>query len=47
MKGYELVVVHKAVVAMRNGVTADEVADTVHAHPTLSRVAESDFVDAV
>ncbi len=41
------VVVHEAVVAMRNGVTADEVADTVHAHPTLSRVVESAFVDAV
>jgi len=41
------VLVHEAVVAMRNGVTADEVSDTIHAHPTLSRVVEAAFVDAV
>jgi dihydrolipoamide dehydrogenase len=40
------VMIHQAVVAMRNGVTADEVADTIHAHPTLSRVVESAFEDA-
>jgi dihydrolipoamide dehydrogenase len=41
------VLVHETVVAMRNGVTMDEVAGTIHAHPTLSRVVESAFVDAV
>ncbi|MDZ7687419.1 MAG: hypothetical protein U5J64_01640 [Halobacteriales archaeon] len=41
------VLVHEAVVAMRNGVTADDVADTIHAHPTLSRVVESAFEDTV
>jgi len=41
------VLVHEAVVAMRNDVTADEVAGTIHAHPTLSRVVEAAFVDAV
>jgi dihydrolipoamide dehydrogenase len=41
------VMIHQTVVAMRNGVTAEEVADTIHAHPTLSRVVESAFEDAV
>jgi len=41
------VMIHQTVVAMRNGVTADEVADTIHAHPTLSRIVESAFEDAV
>jgi len=41
------VLIHEAVVGMRNGVTADEVADTIHVHPTLSRIVESAFVDAV
>jgi mycothione reductase len=40
------VMVHEAVVAMRNGVKVNEVADTIHVHPTLSRIVESAFVDA-
>jgi len=30
---------------MRNGLTVDDVADTIHAHPTLSRVVEAAFRD--
>jgi dihydrolipoamide dehydrogenase len=41
------VMVHQTVVAMRNGVTADEVADTIHVHPALNRIVESAFEDAV
>jgi mycothione reductase len=34
---------HEAVLAMRTGLTVDEVADTIHAHPTLSKVVEAAF----
>jgi len=37
---------HEAVVAMRAGLAVDAVADTIHAHPTLSKVVESAFRDA-
>ncbi|MDH5020319.1 dihydrolipoyl dehydrogenase family protein [Halobacterium rubrum] len=37
---------HEAVVAMRHGLTVDDVADTIHSHPTLSKVVESAFEDA-
>jgi mycothione reductase len=36
---------HEAVVAMRNGVTVPELADTIHAHPTLNKVMLSAFRD--
>jgi dihydrolipoamide dehydrogenase len=44
--GYEAsTLLHEAVLAMRTGVTADEVADTIHAHPTLSKIIEAAFRD--
>jgi mycothione reductase len=44
--GYEAsALLHEAVVAMRNDVTVDEMADTIHAHPTLSKIVESAFQD--
>ena len=30
---------------MRHDLTVDDVADTIHAHPTLSRVVEAAFQD--
>ncbi|MFB6161652.1 MAG: NAD(P)/FAD-dependent oxidoreductase [Haloferacaceae archaeon] len=36
---------HEAVLAMRAGVTVDEVAGTIHAHPTLSKVVAAAFRD--
>jgi len=36
---------HEVVVAMRHGLTVDAVADTIHAHPTLSKVVEAAFWD--
>jgi len=45
--GYEAsTLLHEAVVAMRHDLTVDDVADTIHAHPTLSRVIEAAFRDA-
>jgi dihydrolipoamide dehydrogenase len=42
--GYEAsTLVHEAVVAMRTGATVEDVAETIHAHPTLSRVVEAAF----
>ncbi|MFW5900582.1 MAG: hypothetical protein ACOCTH_02250 [Halodesulfurarchaeum sp.] len=39
--------VHEAVVAMRSGEgTVWDVSETIHAHPTLSRVLEAAFRDA-
>ncbi|MEF8799961.1 MAG: dihydrolipoyl dehydrogenase [Halolamina sp.] len=32
---------HEVVLAMRTGLTAEEVAGTIHAHPTLSKIVES------
>jgi dihydrolipoamide dehydrogenase len=44
--GYEAsVLLHEAVVAMRTGATVDDVAGTIHAHPTLSKVVEAAFRD--
>ncbi|QFU84603.1 dihydrolipoyl dehydrogenase family protein [Natronorubrum aibiense] len=44
--GYEAsMLIHEAVVAMRTGATIDEVADTIHAHPTLGKVIEAAFRD--
>jgi mycothione reductase len=44
--GYEAsTLLHEAVVAMRNGVTVPELADTIHAHPTLNKVMLSAFRD--
>jgi dihydrolipoamide dehydrogenase len=44
--GYEAsTLLHEAVVAMRAGATVDDVAGTIHAHPTLSRVVEAAFKD--
>jgi dihydrolipoamide dehydrogenase len=37
--------IHEAVVAMRHDLTVDDVADTIHSHPTLSRVVEAAFRD--
>jgi dihydrolipoamide dehydrogenase len=45
--GYEAsTLLHEAVVAMRHGITVEEVADTIHAHPTLSKIVQSAFADA-
>lgn len=45
--GYgESSLVHEEVVAMRTDGTVDEVAGTIHAHPTSSRVVEAAFDDA-
>ncbi|MDS0279838.1 dihydrolipoyl dehydrogenase [Halomicroarcula sp. S1AR25-4] len=44
--GYEAsTLLHEAVLAMRTGVTVDDVAGTIHAHPTLSKVVEAAFRD--
>ena len=44
--GYEAsTLLHEAVVAMRHGLGVDAVADTIHAHPTLSKVVEAAFRD--
>ena len=44
--GYEAsTLVHEAVVAMRHGLTVDDIVDTIHAHPTLSKVVEAAFRD--
>lgn len=44
--GYEAAaLLHEVVVAKRTGATVSEVADTIHAHPTLSKVVESGFRD--
>jgi mycothione reductase len=37
---------HELVVAMRAGVTVGEVADTIHAHPTLSKIVQAACRDA-
>ncbi len=45
--GYEAsTLLHEAVVAMRHGIAVEEVADTIHAHPTLSKIVQSAFADA-
>ncbi|MFB6219739.1 MAG: NAD(P)/FAD-dependent oxidoreductase [Halobacteriaceae archaeon] len=45
--GYEAsTLLHEAVVAMRNDLTVGEVADTIHVHPSLSKVIASAFEDA-
>jgi dihydrolipoamide dehydrogenase len=44
--GYEAAtLLHEVVLAMRTGATVAEVADTIHAHPTLSKVVEAAFRD--
>ena len=44
--GYEASsLLHEAVLAMRTGATVDDVATTIHAHPTLSKVVEAAFQD--
>ncbi|MCU4718116.1 dihydrolipoyl dehydrogenase family protein [Halapricum hydrolyticum] len=44
--GYEAsTLLHEAVLAMRTGATVDDVAGTIHAHPTLSKVVEAAFQD--
>ena len=44
--GYEAsTLLHEAVLAMRAGLTVDDVADTIHAHPTLSKVVAAAFRD--
>jgi len=44
--GYEAsTLLHEAVLAMRTGVTVEEVAGAIHAHPTLSKVVEAAFRD--
>jgi dihydrolipoamide dehydrogenase len=46
--GYEAsVLIHEAVLAMRAGLSVETVADTIHVHPTLSKVVESAFGDVV
>ena len=36
---------HEAVLAMRAGLTVGDVADAIHAHPTLSKIVEAAFRD--
>ena len=44
--GYEAsALLHEAVLAMRIGLTVADVANTIHAHPTLSKVVEAAFRD--
>ena len=44
--GYEAsMLIHEAVVAMRTGATVEEVANTIHAHPTLGKVVQAAFRD--
>ncbi len=44
--GYEASsLLHEAVVAMRTGATVEDIANTIHAHPTLSKVVEAAFRD--
>ncbi|MFB6250802.1 MAG: NAD(P)/FAD-dependent oxidoreductase [Halobellus sp.] len=44
--GYEAsMLLHEAVLAVRTGATVADVADTIHAHPTLNRVVEAAFQD--
>jgi len=44
--GYEAsTLLHEAVVAMRADITVEEVAGTIHAHPTLSKIVEAAFRD--
>jgi len=44
--GYEAsTLLHEAVLAMRTGVSVEEVAGAIHAHPTLSKVVEAAFRD--
>lgn len=44
--GYEVsTLLHEAVLAMRTGATVADVAGTIHAHPTLSKVVEAAFED--
>ena len=44
--GYEAsTLLHEAVLAMRAGLTVDDVAGAIHAHPTLSKVVEAAFRD--
>ena len=44
--GYEAsTLLHEAVLAMRTGISVEEVAGTIHAHPTLNKVVESAFRD--
>jgi mycothione reductase len=44
--GYEASsLLHEAVLAMRTGASVADVADTIHAHPTLSKVVEAAFRD--
>jgi dihydrolipoamide dehydrogenase len=45
--GYQAsTLLHEAVVAMRAGLTVDDVADTIHAHPALSKIVKAAFEDA-
>ena len=44
--GYEAsTLLHEAVLAMRTGISVGAVADTIHAHPTLSKVLQAAFED--
>jgi mycothione reductase len=44
--GYEAsTLLHEAVLAMRTEATVEDVADTIHAHPTLSKVVAAAFRD--
>ncbi|MFB6177205.1 MAG: NAD(P)/FAD-dependent oxidoreductase [Halobaculum sp.] len=40
------ILVHEAVVAIRNGLTVESVAETIHVHPSLSKVMKAAFEDA-
>ena len=45
--GYQAsTLLHEAVVAMRAGLTGGDGADTIHAHPTLSKIVRAAFADA-
>lgn len=38
--------VHEATLAVRHGLSVEDVADTIHVHPAMNRVLESAFRDA-
>jgi mycothione reductase len=45
--GYEAAaLLHEAVVGMRNGLSVEELAGTIHAHPSLSKIPDAAFGDA-
>jgi dihydrolipoamide dehydrogenase len=38
------ILIHEVIIAMKNGLTADQIAQTVHVHPALSEVVQRAFL---